>query len=152
MAIFSRVKTFFKYKSRRIYLKLSVNTLDIDISKLSEEQRAGIQIVKVLARNAESEILVAPISDRYYIRNGEFFIIVSYQQISIINSVYHYDIFNTESINRHIMRYLRRVMENRRSKMEQEVMNKIQKSLTTILIDIHMKLNDNQENHSYNSQ
>lgn len=138
-AILTLARRWAIYRYRRAYLKVPYWTLGMDDSKLNDEQRLGIKIVKLLASKADSEILIAPISDRYYLKNGDLFVIVSNQQISIINSVYHYDIYNTDEINRHVIKYLRRVIENRRLRFEEQMRSKIERSLSNILVNLNEK-------------
>lgn len=135
-----KIKVFrwFKSKLIRWYLNSNNNKLN---SSLNEEQQSCIKIIKLLASQSESEILMAPISEKFYIKNGEIFIIIAISKISIINSVYHYDISTNEKMDREIYRVMRRVLENRRNKLEIEMRSKVKKSLFGIAEHLSTKFN-----------
>ena len=139
-----KIKVFrwFKSKLIRWYLNSNNNKLN---SSLNEEQQSCIKIVKLLASQSESEILMAPISEKFYIKNGEIFIIIAISKISIINSVYHYDISTNEKMDREIYRVMRRVLENRRNKLEIEMRSKVKKSLSGIASHLSTRFNNKGE-------
>jgi hypothetical protein len=113
----------------------------LESSELNDEQRAGVKIVKMLAVQKDSEILMAPISNRYFIKNEEIFIVLDINRISIINSVYHYDIYINQNTNDHLVDFMRRIIEKRRTLMEKEMRSKIEKSLDHIVIHLTEKFN-----------
>ena len=119
-----------KYKLSRRYLRVKSSLND----KLNDEQKNGIKIVKSLAVRHDSEILMAPLTDRYFIKNNEIFIILDLNTITIINSVYHYDIYITNKINLDLSKFIRRIIEKKRNKMEREIREKIEKSLGHIAV------------------
>jgi hypothetical protein len=133
-----------KYKAFRAYLKMPFSKR-FDESKLNDEQRAGIKIVKTLAVQPSSEILLAPISNKYYIENDEVFVIVSEGKVSIINSVYHYDIYNTDGVSSHLIQFINQVIEKRSLSVERRVRAKIEKSLGTVLEDLNVKFKQNKK-------
>ena len=137
----TNVLRWFKYRAIRLYLKTPKLEKKFSVAHLNAEQQAGIKIVKRLAVHPDSEILMAPISEKYYIQNGEIFIVIEMNQISIINSVYHYDIYNNHKVTDHIINFMRRIIERRRSEMEAAMRSKIQRSLSHILEDIDTRLN-----------
>ena len=124
-----------QYKYIRIRLKLTSSKIE-----LNSEQKAGIKIVKMLAYKPESEIMIAPISNKYYIKSGEIFIVIDVHQMTIINSIYHYDIINSDIVTQQITRFLRKVIERRREKMEILMRAKIQHSLSQIITDLQVKI------------
>lgn len=100
--------------------------------KFSPEQIKGFGIVKNLAMRQEAEILIAPLSNKIYIKDGDLNIIVERGQMSIINGVYHYDISMNDNISDQVFRYLYRIIDRRRIKMEVEMRAKIERSLDYI--------------------
>jgi hypothetical protein len=139
-----KIKVFRWFKSKLIRWYLNSNTNKLN-SSLNEEQQSCIKIVKLLASQSESEILMAPISEKFYIKNGEIFIIIAISKISIINSVYHYDISTNEKMDREIYRVMRRVLENRRNKLEIEMRSKVKKSLSGIATQLSTRFNNKGE-------
>lgn len=130
-----------RYRIAKFYLlKLSVGDR-IRTERLNEEQKRGLAIFKTLAVQPNSEILMAPLSDKYYIRNEEIFIVLDANRLSIINSVYHYDIYYSESDLRYLVLYIRRIIERRQEKLEATMLSKIAKSLTHLELDIKHKFN-----------
>ena len=139
--IYFRALRWFKYRYARTYLKLPKLERSLNLLELNDEQISGLQLVRLLAHNPTSEILMAPISDRYYLRNGEIFIVIDINRISIINSIYHYDIYVSETLGNYLIRFLRKVIEKRRIRMEREMKSKITKSLSIIVNEIQAEFN-----------
>jgi hypothetical protein len=132
MRIAKYFKRKLKYFSAKTYLKVASFSKLIDDADLTVEQRTGLKIIKMLASRAESEILIAPISEKYYVKNRDIFIVIDRNHVSIINSVYHYDLRFSDRVHGHLTSFLRRVIENRRSKMEATMRAKVQRSLAHI--------------------
>jgi len=139
--LLDKLQVRIKYLLFRTYIKLPKINPTLDEKSLNDEQRSGIRIVKMLAAQPESEILMAPLSEKYYIKNLEIFIMVESNRITIINSVYHYDIYTNENMTNYLSFFLRRVIEIRRAKMEKLMLAKIEKSLGHILEDLDTKFN-----------
>lgn len=127
----------FRYLRKRVKL---ASVFDGEHKK-NPKQILAIKMVKLVASKVDSEILITPLSNKYYIRNGDIFIILECNMISIINTVYHYDIYINESIKSNLTSYLSRIVEHRRSKMEDEMRAKVQKSLQHILDSALFKFN-----------
>ena len=130
-----------KYRFARAYAKLPKSSKSFDPSQLNDEQRASVKIVKILAVQPDSEILMAPITDRYFIKNEEIFIVIDVNRITIINSVYHYDIYVNSITTDYLVRFIRRIIERRRNLMEKEMRSKIERSLDHIVADLTQKFN-----------
>ena len=78
----NRILRWFKYKTTRFYLgylRMTGITKMLESSELNDEQRIGVKIVKMLAVQKDSEILMAPISNRYFIKNEEILIVTGKQ-------------------------------------------------------------------------
>jgi len=130
-----------KYKIKKFYL-LKLNSGDrLKLEKLNDEQKKGLTIFKTLAVQPDSEILMAPISGKYYIRNEEIFIVLDINRLSVINSVYHYDIYYNETETRYLAAYIRRIIERRREKLEEKIRSKIDRSLSHLESDVKNKFN-----------
>jgi hypothetical protein len=132
---------WFKYRLTRLYLKIIGVKLSLDSTILNDEQKKGVRIVKMLATDKDSEILMAPISNRYFIKNDEIFVVLDLYRITVINSVYHYDIHVTENTSSELAAFMRRIIEKKRSLMEKEMRAKIEKSLDHIVVHLTEKFN-----------
>lgn len=136
MRVITYFRRKFKYFSAKTYLRVTSFAKLIDDSDLTVEQRTGLKIIKMLASRYDSEILMAPISEKYYVKNGDIFIVIDRDQVSILNSVYHYDLRFSDRVHGHLTIFLKRVIENRRSKMESTMRAKVQRSLTHIYSEL----------------
>ena len=123
--LLDKLQTRLKYRLFRVYIRLPKIKPTINEKSLNDEQLSGIRIVKLMAAQSESEILMAPISEKYYIKNKEIFIVVEANRVTIINSVYHYDIYTNEDITNYLSFFLRRVIEIRRARLERQMRSKI---------------------------
>lgn len=130
-----------QYKIRKFYVLKIGNRDRLKTDRLNEEQKKGVNIFKTLAVQPDSEILMAPLSGKYYIRNEEIFIVLDLNRLSVINSVYHYDIYYNEAETRYLANYIRRIIERRREKLEKKMRSKIDKSLSHLESDVKNKFN-----------
>ena len=136
-----KVISSIRYKIKKFYLLNFVPADRLALHKLNEEQKNGVSIFQTLVLHPDSEILMAPLSGKYYIKNEELFIVLDLNMISIINSVYHYDIYYEERETRYLAAYARRIIERRREKLEREMRSKINKSLTHLAKEVKIKFN-----------
>lgn len=130
-----------RYRIRKFYVLKFGNRDRLKTDLLNEEQKKGVNIFKTLAVQPDSEILMAPLSGKYYIRNEEIFIVLDLNRLSVINSVYHYDIYYNEAETRYLANYIRRIIERRREKLEKKMRSKIDKSLSHLESDVKNKFN-----------
>jgi hypothetical protein len=127
---------------KRLFQKLYITwkrSLDPNrIPKKDPQQTSILLICKKIITNKDSTLLIAPISGKRYIKyeKGNLFIILSKEQIEIINHVYSYII----PMNSIILHKIEKIFDNRleeiRLDMEMEIKNNIQKSLNQLLRDL----------------
>jgi hypothetical protein len=127
---------------KRLFQKLYITwkrSLDPNrIPKKDPQQTSILLICKKIITNKDSTLLIAPISGKRYIKyeKGNLFIILSKEQIEIINHVYSYTI----PMNSIILHKIEKIFDNRleeiRLDMEMEIKNNIQKSLSQLLRDL----------------
>ena len=127
---------------KRLFQKLYITwkrSLDPNrIPKKDPQQTSILLICKKIITNKDSTLLIAPISGKRYIKyeKGNLFIILSKEQIEIINHVYSYII----PMNSIILHKIEKIFDNRleeiRLDMEMEIKNNIQKSLSQLLRDL----------------
>jgi hypothetical protein len=84
----------------------------------------------------DTELLMAPLSLTYYVHTKDIFIIMDRGELRIINGRYEYHITINDKIFERLSDKFKRVMENKRKKMEQEMVSKTKRSLENILQDL----------------
>lgn len=92
-------------------------------------------ICRKLINNIDSVFLIAPLSNKRYIRNEKLgmFIILSDNRINITNHIYNYDIMVPSPLSDKLCRMFDNKVEESREKFETEMRSQIQHSLSTIL-------------------
>lgn len=121
------IRRFYYWRMRK-YVRMS----EMGKRRMTSDQEKCFGIIRNLSAKAESELMIAPISQKFYIRNGDIFVIVERGTVSIINGVYHYDISVNDDLNSKITTFLYKVIERRRAALEAEVRSKIDRSLDYI--------------------
>lgn len=130
------------YTIRRLLLKISIwfkrkflaeYSKSMDINK---NQRKAIAICISIIDNPKSELLMSRISDKRYIKNSDYFVIIEDCQIKIINHVYAYDIplFGYKMEN--LKKYFDNRIDSIRLEMENEILQNVKNSLDTIFNNI----------------
>lgn len=103
---------------------------------MTETQELAIRIFERSIANPESDLLMAPLSLTYYVHTKDIFIIVGMNEMRIINGRYEYHIILNDKIFEKLTYKFKRVLENRRKKMEKEMLTNTKKSLENILSDL----------------
>jgi hypothetical protein len=129
---------YIKRLSQKLYITWKRSLDPNRIPKKDPQQTSILLICKKIISNKDSTLLIAPISGKRYIKyeKGNLFIILSKEQIEIINHVYSYTI----PMNSIILHKIEKIFDNRleeiRLDMEMEIKNNIQKSLSQLLRDL----------------
>jgi hypothetical protein len=129
---------YIKRLSQKLYITWKRSLDPNRIPKKDPQQTSILLICKKIISNKDSTLLIAPISGKRYIKyeKGNLFIILSKEQIEIINHVYSYII----PMNSIILHKIEKIFDNRleeiRLDMEMEIKNNIQKSLSQLLRDL----------------
>lgn len=121
------IRKFYYWRMRK-YVRMS----GMGNRRMNSDQEKCFGIIRNLAAKSDSELMIAPISQKFYIRYGDIFVIVERGTVSIINGRYHYDISVTDDLNGKITSFLYKVIERRRAALEAEVRSKIDRSLDNI--------------------
>ena len=133
---YENIMNFFKRKIFKGYLSTKKNMSFLDFMpkhKLDDNQILGIGIFEKALAKSGVELLMAPLSETYYIESDDIFIILNGEGLKLINGVYQYRIDLPETACRELSNKFRRVLENRRKKMEKKMVLKTQRSLKNIL-------------------
>lgn len=125
---------WFKYRDLRRIVKREQYDLQRSIHMYKDCETA-LKIVKRQSRKVNSKIEFAPNSGEFYITNdNEQYIIVTALYVRVINGIYHYDVMMSSESTEYISKYLKRIVERRRSKSKKYIESKITNSLSQILI------------------
>ena len=129
---------YIKRLSQKLYITWKRSLDPNQIPKKDPQQTSLLLICKRIISSNDSTLLIAPVSGKRYIKyeKGNLFIILSKEQIEIINHVYSYII----PMNSIILHKIEKIFDNRleeiRLDMEKEIKNNIQKSLSQLLRDL----------------
>lgn len=125
-----------------IWFKQKFNPNDFD--KITKTERDAIVIFNHLVKHHNSELLIHPSREKYYIKSqktGIFITISTYHpEISIINHVYGYNVKIGNRVVKNMVNTFITEFENRRLKMENEYKDNIQHSLNHIAKTIKERL------------
>ena len=128
------------HKIKRLIQKwyISIVRLSTPPMKKSEYERDCIAICKKLISKEDTVLLLAPISNKRYIRNEELqiFVILEGHNVKVINHVYSYTVFLEQKPWENIVVAFDNEVEKRREKFEKEIMSNIKHSLQNILQNI----------------
>ena len=103
---------------------------------ITETQELAIKIFERSLLKPYVELLIAPLSMTYYIHSDDIFIIMDRTELKIINGKYEYHILLSEKIHNKLSMKFKRVLENKRKRMEKEMLSNTRRSLQNILQDL----------------
>lgn len=100
------------------------------------EEIYAIEIAKKLTSHPDSELYIAPISNKRYIKNDskQMFLVQEGANLTIVNHVYSYSVFIEDiKIFDEFLSLFNQILENKRLKIEEEMNKNITISLKTIM-------------------
>jgi len=118
----------------RFYRKISGEFLTG--KELSENEKTAIRIFEKCVMREDSELLMAPLSDTFYVKTGEIYLILLDQELRIINGKYSYDFPLASGPCERMRKKFRITLEQRRKKMEEKIVAKTKKSLQDIFNEV----------------
>lgn len=134
--LFKSIRRWFKYRDLRHVVRREQYNLHSSFHHYKDCNTA-LEIVKEQSRKINSKIEFAPNSGEFYITNeNEQYIIVTALYVRVINGIYHYDVTMSSESTEYLSKYLKRIVERRRSKSKKYIESKITNSLSQILIRI----------------
>lgn len=127
--------------SRRIRVQLArffrkISGESLTGKELSENEKTAIRIFEKCVAREDSELLMAPLSDTFYVKTGEIYLILLNQELRIINGKYSYDFPLASGPCERMRKRFRITLEQRRKKMEEKIVAKTKKSLQDILNEV----------------
>ena len=125
---------FFRKLWIRIFIRVS-RKIHPSIESLEDNEKLASAICRTLIKHPESTFLIAPLSQKRYIRNEvmQMFIILEGDRMNITNHIYNYDILLTKETSERLNRIFDYKVEEARSKFEKEMKSQIRHSLYSIL-------------------
>ena len=127
-------KRLFKRLCLRIYLKFK-SISRTNMSSVDANEIKSSAICRKLIAHPDSTFLIAPLSQKRYIKNDSLgvFIVLSNNRINITNHVYNYDVNLNQTISDKLNGIFDKKVEALRLEFETEIKSQIKHSLTTIL-------------------
>lgn len=126
------------HKIKRKLLKIKLATKRVldpgSYGTANHQQTTAYLICKKLIDKGNSTLMMSPISEKRYIKqdDGNLFVIISYDNIQIINHVYSYNIPMHGRVFQKTLFIFNTKMEQLRSAMEAELQTNVQRSLNII--------------------
>jgi|AntRauTorcE11897_2_1112592.scaffolds.fasta_scaffold15475_3 hypothetical protein len=129
-----------RYKLLTLFgLKWVIKTQNKKIEYDSIQQEKAVSITERLIRDSNSELLMAPLTEKLYIKNKNIFIVINPKSINIINGKYNYDIYIFEALYDRVSKKFKTKLEAKRKHMENVITSKVETILDVILNDICKK-------------
>lgn len=131
----------FKRLSQKLSIKLlrAFNPLDRERpEKNSSELDAALLFKKMLVK-ADSELLISPLSGRYFLKNdrNQILIILTEYELVVINHVFGYNIKISQKLQRSLYQAFVSEVEQRRTAMENVFRQNVKHSLQSIISHIN---------------
>ena len=123
-----------RYKILRMVVRKKKN--NIIRSMQSDTQELAYNIVKKSICNPEANLLLAPLSNVYYIETDKLFIKVLDNYIQIVNGKYFYHISMPQLLMMDIEKRFKTKVENQKKKIETKIINNTNSSLRNIFNDL----------------
>jgi hypothetical protein len=123
-----------RYKILRMIVKKKKN--NIIRSTETDTQELAYNIVKKSISNPEANLLLAPLTNVYYIETDKLFIKILDNYIQIINGKYFYHISMPQLLMVDIDKRFKSRIENQKKKIENKIINNTNSSLRNIFNDL----------------
>lgn len=132
------MKWKYKYKLLRLLVRIEriVKSKKRKVEFDSDQQKKAINITERLIRDPKSELLMAPLSDKLYIKNKNLFVVIRPKAINIINGKYNYDVPIFDKLHNEISFKFKQKLEAKRREMEDIITGKVETILDVIYKDI----------------
>lgn len=137
----SHIKHMLKRRLQKISIWFN-GMLDPDQSKnikLDDTQKKAIAICLKMIKDPDSELLITTTSDKRYIKNGGYFVVIRQEGIQVVNHVYGYDVRLYGRKFTNIKRLFDKRLDEDRLTMEREITENIEHSLTIVLKKLKSK-------------
>lgn len=107
--------------------------------KLDDTQKKAITICIRMIKDPDSELLMTTTSEKRYIKNGSYFVVINQEGIKVVNHVYGYDVRLYGRKFNNIKNMFDQRLDQDRLEMEQEMIDNIKHSLDLVLENLKSK-------------
>lgn len=124
---------------RRFFQKIGIfiirSFFQYNRERLTPTQLEASIIFRKLILNSDTDMLISPISGKYYLKNvnKNILIVMSASNISIINHIFGYDVSIPSHLHDKLKEIFEEEVENRRWDMEEEYRKNVRHSLKQVL-------------------
>lgn len=127
-----------KHKIKRFFQKIGLKILlffRFEKNRLTPTQLEASIIFRKLILNSDTDMLISPISGKYYLKNvnKNILIVMSVSNISIINHIFGYDVSIPSHLHDKLKEIFEEEVENRRWDMEEEYRKNVRHSLKQVI-------------------
>jgi hypothetical protein len=118
-----------------INVSRSLNITEYERIEDSQSEREIIVLFKKMLNRADSELLISPISQKYYVKNDakNLLIILNHNEVVIINHVFGYNIRVSQRSHKNLYDSFRLEVERRRAEMEESFKKNIKNSINSMI-------------------
>ena len=132
------MKKLFKRLMKRLYVKAMLwyrNSFYKNVKSSEDNEKICTAICRKLINHPDSKFLIAPLSEKRYIKNEKLgiFILLNGLRLNITNHIYNYDIDICEGLFDKLSSIFDEKVEKIRLEFEIEMQGQIQHSLSKIL-------------------
>jgi hypothetical protein len=130
-----------KHQGKRLFQKIGIkmtrlfNPLDANSAEENSSDRDASILFRKMILQKDSELLISPISSRYFVKNdaNNILLILSEYELIIINHVFGYNIRLSQKAYRQLYTAFVNEVEDRRKQMERNFSKNVKHSLQTLI-------------------
>ena len=115
-----------------LWSKKTFNPNEYSKPDLDSSQKKAISICTRMINHHNSELLVSLVSEKRYIKNSDYFLVIEFDSIRIVNHVYSYDIKIHGKRMTNLKNSFDKKLDSIRINMEDEIMQNVTHSLDDI--------------------
>jgi hypothetical protein len=123
-----------RYKFLRFLVKQKKNKITRSIE--NDTQVLAFNIIKKCIANSDAFLLIAPLTNVYYIQTNDLYIKIFDTYVQIVNGKYFYHISMPPTIMNNIEKRFKSRVENQKKKIENKIINNTNVSLRNIFNDL----------------
>lgn len=123
-----------RYKLLRLAVKQKKSKIANSIE--NDTQDLAYNIIKKSIANPEASLLIAPLTNVYYIQTDDLFIKILDTYVQIVNGKYFYHISMPAFLMEDIEKKFKLKVENQKKKIENKIINNTNSSLRNIFNDL----------------
>lgn len=132
-----------RFKFLRTLAKINVwkDRSFVTKNKITDNQRLAYDIIKKCIANKKCLLLLAPITNAYYVQLDDLFIKIMDNHVQIVNGKYFYHINMPEYLIADLDKRFRNKVESKKNSIEDKIYCNTKASLTSIFEDLSYEKN-----------